>query len=101
MDGHRHGHDSETGAQPVASSDFERLTSTGRPARPAIIVSVEKRLRVFTSFEDADVADARDDVAMSPEERLSILIELRDRRHPDAAEQRLARVARVVELERS
>jgi hypothetical protein len=38
---------------------------------------------------------------MSSEERLNILIELRDRRHPDAAEQRLARVSRVVELERS
>jgi hypothetical protein len=64
-------------------------------------MSVEKTARVFTSFEDADEADAHDDAAMSPEERLSILIELRDRRHPDAAEQRLARVSRVVELERS
>jgi len=64
-------------------------------------VSVEKAVRVFASFEDADKADARYDAAMSSEERLSILIELRDRRHPDAAEQRLARVYRVVELERS
>ncbi|MGB7760704.1 MAG: hypothetical protein WBL61_12800 [Bryobacteraceae bacterium] len=64
-------------------------------------MSVEKKARVFASFEDADVADARDDAAMSPEERLNILIDLRDRRHPDAAEQRLARVSRVVELERS
>jgi hypothetical protein len=38
---------------------------------------------------------------LSPEERLNIVIELRDRLHPDAAEQRLARVSRVVELERS
>ena len=58
-------------------------------------------MRVFASFEDADVADARDDAAMSSEERLNILIELRDRSHPDAAEQRLARVSRVVELGRS
>jgi len=58
-------------------------------------------VRVFASFEDADEADARQDAAMSSEERLNILIELRDRRHPDAAEQRLARVYRVVELERS
>ena len=64
-------------------------------------VSVEKAVRVFASFEDADEADARYDAAMSSEERLTILIELRDRRHPDAAEQRLARVYRVVELERS
>src|ERR1035437_10358327 len=64
-------------------------------------VSVEKAVRVFASFEDADEADARYDAAMSSEERLSILIELRNRRHPDAAEQRLARVYRVVERERS
>jgi hypothetical protein len=63
--------------------------------------SVEKRARVFASFEDAEEADALEDAAMSSEERLNILIELRDRRHPDAAQQRLARVSRVVELERS
>jgi hypothetical protein len=62
---------------------------------------VEKAARVFASFEDADEADARQDAAMSSEERLNILLELRDRRHPDAAEQRLARVYRIVELERS
>jgi len=64
-------------------------------------MNVEKTIRVFASFQEADEADARRDAAMSPEERLKTLIELRDRRHPDAAEQRLARVARVVELERS
>jgi hypothetical protein len=62
--------------------------------------SVEKRARVFASFKDADDADARDDLALSSDERLAILIELCDRRHPDAAEQRLARVSRVVELKR-
>jgi hypothetical protein len=64
-------------------------------------VSVEKRVRVFASFQDADEADALIDAAMSCEERLNALIELRDSRHPDATEQRLARVSRVVELERS
>lgn len=64
-------------------------------------MSVEKKVRVFASFGEADEADARDDAAMSPEERLSILIELRDSRHPNAAEQRLARVSRTIELERS
>ena len=58
-------------------------------------------MKVFASIEDADEADARYDATMSPEERLNTVIELRDRRHPDAAEQRLARVSRVVELERS
>ncbi|MGC9969161.1 MAG: hypothetical protein ABSE56_01100 [Bryobacteraceae bacterium] len=64
-------------------------------------VSVEKKVRVYASFQDADEADARADAAMSCQERLNTLIELRDSRHPDAAEQRLARVSRVVELERS
>jgi hypothetical protein len=73
-----------------------------RPSHPTgYNMSVEKTARVFASFEDADEADARCDAAMSSEERLNILVELRDRRHPDAAEQRLARVSRVVELERS
>jgi len=63
-------------------------------------VGVEKTARIFASFKDADDADAREDAAMTAEERLRITIELRDRRHPDAAQQRLARVYRVVELER-
>ena len=62
---------------------------------------MEKRVRVFDNFDDADAADARRDAAMTPAERLNIVIELRDRRHPDAAEQGLARVCRVVELEQS
>ena len=63
--------------------------------------SVEKTVRIFASLEDADAADARWDAAMPPGERLKMAIELRDRRHPDAAKQGLARVSRVVELERS
>ncbi len=64
-------------------------------------MSVEKTVTVFASFEEADKADARCDMAMSPEQRLNIAIELRDRRHPDAAKQGLARVSRITELERS
>ena len=62
---------------------------------------MEKVVRKFATFQEADEADARFDASLSPEERLRILIELRDRRHPDAAEQGLARVCRVVKLERS
>ena len=62
---------------------------------------MEKTVRIFASFAEADEADARQDAARTPAERLRVLIDLRDRRHPDAAEQGLARVARVVELERS
>ena len=62
---------------------------------------MEKKVRIFASFEEADEADARDDASMSAQQRLNLLIQLHDERHPDAAEQRLARVSRVVELERS
>jgi hypothetical protein len=62
---------------------------------------VEKTVKVFASFEDADEADARFDAALSPAERLNIVIQLRDQTHPDAAEQRLARVYRVIKLEQS
>ena len=72
----------------------------GQPQPTGYDVSVEKTARAFASFEEADEADARYDAAMSTEERLNILIELRDRRHPDAAEQRMARVFQVMGLER-
>jgi hypothetical protein len=51
---------------------------------------VEKKIRIFRSFEKAYEADIREHAAMTPEERIQIVIELRDRHHPDAAEQGLA-----------
>jgi hypothetical protein len=63
--------------------------------------AVERTVRIFASFKDADAEDASADAALTPEQRLKIVLELRDRRHPDALEQRLARVSRIVELERS
>lgn len=61
---------------------------------------VEKTVRIYHSFEEADEADAKSYAAMTPQERLNIVIELWNRRHPDAAQQRLARVYRIVELKR-
>ena len=63
--------------------------------------SVEKKITVCNSFEEAEDADATRDAALSPAERIDIVVELWNRRHPDAAQQRFARVCRVVELERS
>jgi len=57
--------------------------------------------KVFHSFEAADAADALVRSQMDPQERVAIFFAIRDRAHPDAAEQRLARVCRVLELERS
>jgi len=62
---------------------------------------MEKVVRIFRSHAEADAADALYDAQLSPEERIRIAIELRDRRHPDAAQQGLERVCRVVKLERS
>ena len=62
---------------------------------------MEKVVRVFDSFEEADAADALSRAQMTPQQRVAIFFELRERVHPDASEQRFARVYRVLELERS
>ena len=64
-------------------------------------MTVEKKVRIFSSFKDAEESDVREDMAMSPDERIRIVIELRDRRHPDAAKQGLARVCRLIKREQS
>ena len=64
-------------------------------------VAVEKTVRIFSSFKDADEASVREDMAMTPAERIRLVIELRDRRHPDAAKQGLARVCRIIKREQS
>jgi len=62
---------------------------------------MEKVVRVFDTFEEADAADALSRARMTPQQRADIFFDLRERAHPDAFEQRLARVYRVLELERS
>lgn len=53
---------------------------------------------MFSSFREHDEASARFDMNLTPAERIQIVIELRDRAHPDAAKQGLARVSRVIKL---
>jgi hypothetical protein len=62
---------------------------------------VEKVVRVFDTFEAADAADSLSRAQMTPQQRVDIFFELRERAHPDAFEQGFARVYRVLELERS
>jgi len=62
---------------------------------------MEKTVRIFESFGEADAADAEDDIHTSPDERLDMVFELQRRVYPDAAEQGFARVCRVIELEGS
>lgn len=62
---------------------------------------MQKTVQVFNSFKEADAADALARAKMTPQERVDIFCELRERAHPDAFKQGLARVYRVLELERS
>jgi hypothetical protein len=62
---------------------------------------MEKVVRVFASFDEADVSDSLSRAQMTPQERTGIFFLLRERAHPDAFKQGLARVYRVLELERS
>ena len=80
---------------------MDRLGLWRTTAAPRDNRNVEKVVRVFQSLEEADRADALADAHLTPEERLNILMDLRDRRHPDAIKQGLARVCRVIELESS
>ncbi len=61
--------------------------------------SVEKVIAIFDSFAAADAADALFRARLTPQQRIDIFFELRERTHTDAFEQGLARVCRVLELE--
>jgi len=62
---------------------------------------MQKVVRIFKTFEEADAADALTRAQMSPQQRVNIFCELRERANPDAFKQGLARVYRVLELEQS
>ena len=49
-----------------------------------------KTVRLFSSLEDADEAYARSDASLTPEERIEIVMRLRDTLHTDAPQQGLA-----------
>ena len=55
---------------------------------------MEKTVRIFNSFEEADAADALSRSQMSPQERVDVFFAIRERAFPDASKQGLARVCR-------
>ena len=57
--------------------------------------------RLFNSFEEADAADIDRDRDMTPEQRIDTVLRLRAWTYPDAVEQRLARIYRIVQREQS
>jgi hypothetical protein len=60
---------------------------------------MDRVVRVFNSFEDAEQADRQEYAQMTPQERLDLLLDLIKIYSDNAAnQQRLARVHRVVEL---
>jgi hypothetical protein len=62
---------------------------------------MERVVRVFESFEDADQADALFRSRLTPQQRVDMFFEIRERARKDAVEPRLERVCRVLELEQS
>jgi len=78
-----------------------QAVSPAKPAKEGYNGCMEKVVRIFNSHAEADEADALADSQLSADERIRITLELRNLRHPDAVQQGLARVCRVVELERS
>jgi hypothetical protein len=68
---------------------------------PHKILCMEKVVRIFQSFEKADEADLRDRLAMTPEERVEVFLGIQQRTFRNAADERLARVYRVLTLEQS
>ena len=66
---------------------------------------MEKTVQIFTNFSDAEAADIEEDLRMTPEQRISIVLNLQKRIYPDAAqrsesEARFARVCRITQLPR-
>ena len=59
---------------------------------------MEKVARIFTSFKDADAADVEEDLRMTPEQRVALVIELRERVYPNASQQGLERICRITQL---
>jgi len=61
--------------------------------------AMEKVVRIFQSFEEADESDVRQRLSMTPEERVEVFLRIQQRGFKDAADERLARVYRVLTLE--
>lgn len=72
------------------------------PAYRSKIVEMEMVVRKFNSFADADAADLEARASLSPQQRVAMFFEIRERSHPDDAfTQRFAPVYRVLKLEQS
>ena len=57
---------------------------------------MEKVIRRFSSFEEADAADVKRDMELTPTQRLDLVMQLREQYYGDAVHQRLERAYRFV-----
>ena len=62
---------------------------------------MEKVVRIFNSFAEADKFDVQARMNLTPEERVQISLAIQQMGASDAAKRRLAPVCRVLELEQS
>ena len=62
---------------------------------------MDKVVRIFQSFQEADEANDRERRAMTPEERVEVFLAIQQRALPNGVDERLARVCRVLNLEQS
>ena len=60
---------------------------------------MERVVRIFRDHQEADAADAEEDLRMTPEQRVDTVLELQRWVYPDASEQGFARVYRITQLE--
>ena len=83
------------------ADDIVCLHSPGAP-RHATGATVNRRVQVFRSFEDADHADDQFYAELTPEERLNMLLELVERHRSALGEVagRFERVHCITELSR-
>jgi hypothetical protein len=62
---------------------------------------MEDVVRQVGSFEAAEAADIEEDLAMTPEQRVEIVLTLYARIYPNADQQGFARVYRITQRQRS
>jgi hypothetical protein len=79
------------------------LTASSPSTIPGIMEFMERVVRVFTTFEDAERADEAYYASLTPQQRIEILLELVARHRESLGESpsRFERVHRVTELSKS
>ena len=60
---------------------------------------MEKAVRIFHSFAEAEQADREYYASLTPEQRLELVFELTATQQANGTEQRLERVCRVIKLQ--